>query len=231
MTFDSRIKGWFDVASSGALIMASVALVWTLFFKPQASDRPQSLVEAVHGVHLDPLAIRNVIGSGRLAIVEFSDFQCPYCARHATTTFPTLKSDLLQSGQVRYVAVQDPMESLHPLALAASEASECAAQQGHFWEMHERLFQGTRGMTRTEFIDDARAVGLNVGDFEQCIDDHRTLNRIRLDQAEARRLGVHGTPTFFVGTVRDDGSIDLVTRINGAAPAEVFSKQLAALGS
>jgi protein-disulfide isomerase len=220
------------VISSIALVVASGALIWAVFFRnaPAQPGTPQPIM-AVQGLHLDAGKVTHVSGKGRVAIVEFSDFQCPYCAKHAKDTLPAIKRDLVASGNVRYVALHYPIEELHPRALQASEASECAGKQNRFWEMHERLFSEPSALTRADFIRDAEAVSLDVGAFVQCLDSHETLDKIRGDQAEGRRLGVRGTPAFFIGKVRADGGIDLVTRISGAAPAEVFAEQIAALGS
>lgn len=232
MAVASRIKSALDIMSSIALVIAAGALVWTLFFR-NAAVQPTALQQVipVEGLHLDAARITNVFGKGRIAIVEFSDFQCPFCATHARDTFPAIKRDLIGLGRAQYVALHYPIEEIHPLALQAGEASECAGRQGRFWEMHERLFNESSAMTRADFVRHAEAMSLDVGVFLQCLDSHQTLDKVRGDQAEARRLGVRGTPAFFVGRVRPDGGIDLVTRIRGAAPVEVFAEQVAALGS
>ena len=232
MTLAGRMKTALDVISSIALVVAAASLTWTLFFRnaPAQAGPPQQITP-VKGLHLDAGKITNVSGTGRIAIVEFSDFQCPFCASHARDTLPTIRRDLVESGNVQYVALHYPIEEIHPFALQASEASECAGNQGRFWEMHERLFNESSAMTKADFVRHAEALSLDSGRFVQCLDSHETLDKIRADQAEGRRLGVRGTPAFFIGTVRGDGGIDLVTRISGAAPAKVFAEQIDALGS
>ena len=232
MSFAHRMKNALDTISSVALIGAAAALIWVLFFKDSARRPAQEpLVASVSGLHVDATHLTHVSGRGSIAIVEFSDFQCPFCAKHAEETLPILKRDLIGKGDVQYVALHYPIESIHPLAVEASEASECAGRQGQFWEMREQLFRNRTALEHADLISHAKAIGLNTSIFQQCLTLHETLDKIRADQAEAKRLGVIGTPVFFIGTVRPDGGIDLRKRIRGTAPAEVFLKQIAALRS
>jgi protein-disulfide isomerase len=157
--------------------------------------------------------------AARVAIVEFSDYQCPYCGRFARDLFPKLNSDFLGSGTVAYVFRNYPLEKIHPLALKASEAADCAAEQGKFWEMHNRLFDYQGHLDQPSLELHAAAIGLNKNLFSRCLDQDRTAG-IREDQAEGRRLGVKGTPTFFIGTLRADGKIIPTHRIVGTPSYE-----------
>jgi protein-disulfide isomerase len=120
-----------------------------------------------------------------------------------------------------------PLEQIHPLALAASEAAECAARQGRFWEMHGRLFDGPNALAASSLVQHAQALGINQTEFTECLTRHVTLERIHADQTEGQRLGVRATPSFFIGIVRSDGGIDLARRIRGALTAERFTQLLA----
>ncbi len=227
MALTDRLQGALDVLSSIALIVASGALIWALFFRGAPA---QPRIVSVQGLSIDVSKIANVSGQGPFAIVEFSDYQCPFCAKHAQETLPAIKRSLMKSGQVRYVTLHYPLEQLHPLALEASEASECAGQQGRFWEMHERLFGDPTGLTTTDLVNHARALRLDSIQFQQCLSSDEMLEKIRSHQAEGRRLGIGGTPVFFVGRVRQDGGIDLARRINGAVPVSVFAEEINELG-
>jgi protein-disulfide isomerase len=116
------------------------------------------------------------------------------------------------------------------MALKASEAAECASKQGRFWEMHERLFANSATLSPDGFVRHAESIGLDGDAFSECLEHRQTLEKIRDDQAEGRRLGVTGTPAFFLGMVRADGGIDLVRRIRGSVPSEVFTTHVAKLG-
>jgi protein-disulfide isomerase len=231
MSFSNRVKSALDVGSTIAVIVAAGVLLWTLLIKqPAAAARPLQ-VEQVTGLQIDAAQITNVSGTGRIAIVEFSDFQCPFCRSYAKETLPTITRDLVDSGDVRYVAMHYPIEEIHPLAAGASEAAECAGRQGRFWEMHQRLFDNADALTPMQLGEHAQMLGLDQAQFDKCLTGHETLDKVHSDRAEGRRLGVRGTPAFFIGTVRPDGGIDLVTRIRGAANADVFAQQIAELDS
>jgi protein-disulfide isomerase len=231
MAIVSRIKASLDVMSSVALIVAASALIWTVFFRDVTTQpSAQRGFVSAKGLSLDTANIAHMSGKGPLAIVEFTDYECPFCTAYAKDTFPLIEQKLINSDYIRYVVMHSPLEDLHPFALQASEASECAGKQGRFWEMHKRLFNLPKPATHEDLLQHGEALGL-TSDFVRCLDSHEMRDRIRRDQAQARRLNVTGTPTFFIGTVRADGGIDFVKRIDGIAPAEVFLSEVAELGS
>jgi protein-disulfide isomerase len=168
------------MVSSVAVIGAVAILGWVIFFKePGRSAAQEPMVVPVSGLHLDAARLINVTGRGSIVIVEFSDYQCPFCAKYVRETLPKLKQDLIEKGRVRYVALQYPLENIHPLALAASEASECAAKQGHFWEMREQLFRNVDTLDPESLLNHARTIGLDGTAFDQCLASHETLAKIR----------------------------------------------------
>jgi protein-disulfide isomerase len=152
MSVGGRIKGALDVISTVAVILAAGTLVWTIVVRPTMGTPPGDQVTIVEGLRLDAARLTNVSGTGSIAIVEFSDFECPFCSRYARDVFPTLKRDLVDSGTVRYVALHYPLEDIHPLAAQAAEAAEYAAQQARFWEMSGRLFIDTKALARANLL-------------------------------------------------------------------------------
>ena len=226
MTAWGRANAAFDMLSRVLVIVAASGLVWTLFFKqpPEPPPPPPPVTDVKETIAAKHLT--NVEGSGPIAIVEFADFQCPFCARHATTTLPTMKKELLDSGKARYVAMNLPLD-MHPHALPAAEAAECAADQGAYWRMHDLLFARQKDLATTNYVTLAGELGLNVLDFEACLQSDKAIARVKTHASEAQRLGVNSTPVFFLGRVRADGSVDLLKRINGARPFETFSTELA----
>jgi protein-disulfide isomerase len=228
MSFTNRVKGVLDLLSIFVTIAAAGMLIWTLSTRGRVEARPQP-IEEVKGLAIQARQLTNVSGSGRLAIVEFSDYQCPYCRRHATETFPILKRTLVESGTVRYVVMHNPLQDTHALAFGAGEAAECAARQGRFWEMHERLFSHANALAVTDLVQHAQALALDGRQFERCLLQHEAQEKVRADAELGRKLGVTGTPAFFLGTVRSDGGVDLRTRIRGAVAEEVFKEQIAKL--
>ena len=154
-------------------------------------------------------------------LVEFADYECPFCARHAQTTAPTIKTNLLDSGDIRHVFFNFPL-AIHPHAQKAGEAAECAANQGRFWEMHERLFSDPKALDLPDLSRRAEIIGLDGTKFSACLESGETTAKVHADLEEGRRLGVNSTPAFFVGTVQPDGAVKLQKRINGAVPFEEF---------
>jgi protein-disulfide isomerase len=129
-----------------------------------------------------------------VTIVEFSDFQCPFCvrARPAVARVREVYGD-----KVRWVFRHFPLD-FHPLAQKAGEAAACAADQGKFWEMHDRLWQSAGKLQPPELKGHAAALGLDAAVFDACLDSGRHADRLERDQEAGREYGVSGTPAFFV---------------------------------
>jgi protein-disulfide isomerase len=234
MSFSKRAKTALDLSSTLVLTAASAALLWNLVrAAPPASTTPsRPRTEQVSGVRIDGGKVRNRLGESKFAIVEFSDFECPFCRQFARTTYPQIRRELIDTGQATYVTFALPLERIHPNARNASEAAACAAAQMRYWDMHERLF-ALDAITPPGLLDIARSIGLDEGRFERCLSGEAS-QRVTADVDEARRLDIKGTPTFFLGTIGDDGTITPRTRFNGPAPFEDFAralKDLAAAGT
>ena len=98
----------------------------------------------------------------RVTIVEFTDYQCPFCSRYVRETYPQLDKEYVQTGKVKYVLRDLPLEAIHPLAMKAAEAAHCAGEQGKYWEMHDRLFANQTELARTDLAKHAQALGLDA---------------------------------------------------------------------
>lgn len=161
-----------------------------------------------------------------VTIVEYSDLQCPYCARHAAQTFPELRRNYVDTGKVRYVARDLPL-AMHAYAVPAAVAARCAGEQGRFWEFRDALF-----MARGRFGDEpyaamARESGLDVERFEACRRDGRQAANAAADAQRAREQGIASTPAFVIGrTVSGELSGEKVV---GAKPYAVFARKIEAL--
>jgi protein-disulfide isomerase len=145
-----------------------------------------------------------------VTVIEFSDFQCPYCAR-VTPTLAKLQE--AYPGKIRVVFRDLPLPN-HKNAGPAAEAAQCAHDQGKFWEMHDRLFANQQKLAPADLKEHAVALGLDAAAFNQCLDSGKYTAEWRKDAEEANRLGVNGTPAFFV-----NGRL-----ISGAQPYEVFAQ-------
>ena len=133
-----------------------------------------------------------------------------------------MERDYIQTGKVKYVTRDLPLESIHPLAFKAAEATHCAGEKGKYWEMHDRLFANQRELARPDLSKHAQALGLDIAAFDQCVDTGKSAARIRKDMAEAQSLQVNGTPTFFLGLTDPTGSQIKGVRMTGAQPYQTF---------
>ncbi len=138
-----------------------------------------------------------------VVIVEFSDFQCPYCRQ----VQPTLKSLLDKHKDRVSLAYRDfPVRQIHPNAQLAAEAARCAAEQGKFWEYHDLLFAHPEKLERAGLLEQARSLSLDEKQFDACLSSEKYKAQIEADVQDALRVGVSGTPGFFINGTYLDGS-------------------------
>ncbi len=163
-------------------------------------------------VAVDPARVRGN-PKAKVMIVEFSDFQCPYCGQ----VEGTLKNVLAKHEGVVALAFRDyPLSQIHPLAQGAAEASRCAGEQGKFWEYHDLLFGDQNGLDRNGLIAKAAKLQLDSKQFDACISSEKYKAQIQQDNQEGMRAGVNGTPGFFINGVF----------LNGAQPESAFEKAI-----
>ena len=155
----------------------------------------------------------------KVTVIEFSDFECPFCSRHVLETQPALDAQFVNTGKIQWIFKHFPL-SIHPQAPAAGVAAECAGEQGKFWEMHETLFGNVNKWSVNEpnpvFVELATEVGLDTAKFETCLEDPAMSERVQSDMSDGAAF-VQGTPTFIV-LFNGEGRI-----IPGALPPERFS--------
>ena len=137
-----------------------------------------------------------------MTLVEFSDYECPFCVRHFQQTMPELEARYIKTGKIRYVFRDFPVDQLHPEAIRAHEAAQCAGEQGKFWDLHTRLFSAAGHAHRAAPRAARAEAGLDLPAFRTCVASGRTTSAIRANAELAIELGANGTPAFFVG-VRD----------------------------
>jgi protein-disulfide isomerase len=156
-----------------------------------------------------------------VTLVEYGDFECPYCGQ-AEEVIRELLADF---GEVRYVWRHLPLADVHTHAQLAAEASEAAAEQGAFWEMHDLLFQHQDALRRSDLEGYARELGLDVDRFDEALRTHENAARVADDVDSADLSGVSGTPSFFVNGRRHYGAYDIasLTATVKAAKARVHA--------
>ena len=170
----------------------------------------------------------NVIGrdDAPVTIIEFTDLQCPYCARYASQTFPRLKREYVDTGKLRYTSRDLPLP-FHSFALPAAVASRCAGEQGRFWEYREALFASQSLLGTEPYGRIAGQLGLDVERLEDCRGNGEQESGVRADLALAAQHGIRSTPTFVIGRVVNGEFQGEV--VSGAQPYEFFKAKLDAL--
>ena len=158
-----------------------------------------------------------------MTLVEFSDYQCPFCQRFFATTLSALKKHYVDTGKVRYVFRDFPLDQMHPQARKAAEAAHCAGEQGKYWEMHEVLFQNQRALAPPQLAEHARTVGVDGSKFDECLSSGRHAARVERGLADGAAVGVQGTPTFLVGKTKAGDFVE-GTPIRGAQTLEMFRR-------
>lgn len=163
--------------------------------------------------------------TAKVTLVEFSDFQCPFCGRHVRDTGAQIDKEYVSTGKLKHVFMDLPLENIHKIAFKAAEAAHCAGEQGKYWEMHDRLFENQNKLQ--PFAAHAEAIGLDVTKFEECVNSGRQAAAIRQDMAEAQKAGVTGTPTFFLAyTDPKSSKVKTVRRLTGAQPYSSFKMEI-----
>ncbi len=160
-----------------------------------------------------------------VTLIEYSDYHCPFCKRHADQVLPALLEKYVESGKVRFIMREYPIPRLHPRAEAASRVALCAGEQGQYWAMHDALFEDQKTTSDEHFNSLAAGLGLDQEAFAECIGSDRIAERIKANTSEAQRMGVSGTPSFVVGLTdpEDSDKVKLTKFIRGAQSQQAFS--------
>lgn len=150
-----------------------------------------------------------------ITIVEFSDYECPFCQRFYLTTYQQLKEKYIDTGKVNLVYRDFPL-NFHQNAQKAAEAAECAGEQGKYYEMHDLLFEKGVSEGIDSFKEYASEIGLNREEFDQCLDSGEMRDEVLKDLADGQSLGISGTPSFIING----------KTLVGAQPIEAFEKEI-----
>lgn len=163
-----------------------------------------------------------------ITFVEFSDFQCPFCESFYNQTYPQILNSYVDTGKVKIVFKQFPIDSLHPNAREAALASECANEQGKFWPYHNALFGNQTtwaNQNSTQVVNSLKKYSLdlklNTIRFDSCLDSKRYGRAIDKDSQEGSLYGVSGTPTFYIGNNKTG-----YTQIDGTQPFSIFQQTI-----
>lgn len=174
-------------------------------------------LEEVNGVSIDGAPFIGNTQEAKAVIVEFADYQCPYCKKYFDETFAQIRDKYVNTGKIIYAFRDYPLES-HPQALHAAYAADCAYLQNKFWEMHDLLYSRQDQWSynndhRTVFMNFAKELNLNMDAFTACYDQEQPMAKIQKDIVDGQLYKVSGTPTFFINN----------KKLMGAQPFKVFT--------
>lgn len=198
--------------------IAAVAAGDSVAVEQETAPQGPSVKPTPATIVMDDVAAEMGEPDAAVTIIEYTDYQCPYCARHSAETLPQLITEMIESGRVRYVVKDFPLDSIHPEARAAAVAARCAAEQDAYWPMHDALFisqrewSGLGAAANDVFAGLAADLSLDGDDFAECLDSGRYDDVVQANQEEGMSLGVNGTPAFFINGFP----------VSGAQPYELF---------
>ena len=198
----------------------------------QQGARPSRPTPSARAFEARTIELGQVAAKGEatapVTLIEYSDYDCPFCKRHAETMMPALIKDYIDTGKVRFIMREYPIDHLHPRATAASQAVLCAGDQGNYWGMHDAMFADQRANTDEDFQGMASDLGLDVDAFNACMESDKFAEQIRAHQSEGQGLGVSGTPSFVVGLTDPDdpNKVNLTKFIRGAQPLQAFQSAI-----
>lgn len=198
----------------------------------QPSNVGREPVHSVDSTSLDAVVdVRGAPSKGTtdapVTMIEFSDFQCPHCRRHARETMPQVERDYIATGKLRYVFRDLPI-SMRPRSRRAAEAAHCAGDQGRYWQMHDRLFASANATSDDHLQVHAEVLGLDTDVFLACLNDGKRADVVLRSAEEAEELGISGTPTFLFG-ISDGDSVRDIRALRGAKHYAVLKEQIEAM--
>ena len=221
------LKPFYLVLAAVAVVGVG-ALVWVLQRPSTVSIPANVAVQAA-----DTAGFRGYVlgdSGAPVELTEFADYQCPFCQTFATLQMPTIRKRLIETGRLRWRFRDFPLQQ-HPHARPAAHAAACADEQGKFWPMHDRIFEGQAEWAAERdatplFRRYAADVGLDGGQYEACMSAAKYAGRIQASYEEGVRLGVNSTPTLFVGgrlyrgRFDSDAIVRLADSLAAARPAQ-----------
>ena len=165
--------------------------------------------------------------NAKVTLIEFADYQCPFCARFYRETFPQIQENYIFTGKVKFFFRNFPLERSHPQAFKAAVAANCAGEQGKFWAMHDRLFTHQEELGSKDLLQHAKMLALDSAKFTRCLDSEESAAKVRRELAEGEKAGVKVTPTFLLGLAEPNNpKITVQKTIIGAKPYADFKEAI-----
>ena len=214
----------------GDQILLELRQIRQLLERQQAKPAAQPQEEAPTKVKIADLSGVSMLGSksAPLTIVEYTDYQCPFCQRFHVTAFVELKKAYIDTGKVRFFSKDMPLD-FHPNAMRAAMAARCASEQGKFWELRDTMAANPNSLDLEHIVGFAADLKMDTSALRACIDGGKFKEPVQRDVLEAMKIGANGTPTFVVGKSVGKG-VDGELVI-GAMPFQMFDAKLKELQS
>ena len=208
-----------DVGTTLLVAVAAGGLILRLATDWTGANSPPGRITDVTG-KIPASAATNSLGSGAIAVIEFTDFQCPACAGYARNAFKRIEDELIKPGRIRYISMHFPLDGIHPLARNAAKGAECAGDQGQYWQIHAKLFEMSPALDAERVAAVASQTGVDMKTFNECVAGDVAAKRVEAHATIGKQLGVGGTPSFFIGSVDQDGSVVVRKRVLGPVSVE-----------
>jgi len=219
-------RRWAAVSVVSGLVIATTIAVALLGTPPPRSTRA-NIAPPMELLSLSDAAVMGATNAP-IALVVFSDFQCPFCRSFARVTLPEIVATYVEPGMLRVVFRHLPLDGIHSDARRAAELADCARTHGRFWEFHDALFQDPKAFEGDWRSRVSASIGLPTGRTAQC-GDGQSAERVQADSLLAMSLGIGTTPTILLGRVLDDERIRISRVLVGASSAAVIGREIDSL--
>lgn len=217
-----RLKGNSPPSTSGTQVAGQPSAPTA----PEPTDNPGPVKVSIDD---DPVM---GLKDAPVTLIEFSDYECPFCKRHFSQTLPQLKKDYIDTGKLKLVYRDFPLSFHDPMATLEAMAANCARDQGgdsSYFKFHDEIFKRTtsngNGLAQDDLDKIASDLSLNEGNFKSCLDSEKNKEEIQKDITDGSQAGVTGTPGFFIGKTTSGNEIE-GTKIVGAQPYSVFKSKI-----
>lgn len=223
-------RAFFDTFVAILMVIATGLLIWMAIRNltaPAASVR-EGRAEAALPSELLSLAGAAMMGAENApaVLIIYSDFQCPFCGQFARSVLPEIIDAYVETGHVRLAFRHMPLENIHPMAVGAAAAAECAGQQGRFWPMHDLLFKDPLRLSPEQYRSNAADLRLASEAFDRCLDGTEATAKVRADSLASQSLGLSSTPTLHIGLITPGGTVKVVEQFSGVPPVAALRKRL-----
>ena len=216
----ARWKGVLDLVTTAVVLTAAGAILVKVFASPAGGPGKP----VARPIPEEPISISGAPSRGSqaapVALLVYSDYQCPACRAAAKDLVPIVVREFVDTGLVRLIYRHLPLSRIHPSAILAAAAADCAGEQGQFWPMHDKLIMGSEELDWASIRRRAKEVSLDQSTFDACLDGGGMVTKVEEQGQAARRLGILSTPVFLIGLVQTGDLVRAVERVDGAGGIE-----------